>query len=201
MRLIAILLLVMASGCWGQSIGSNVTVSYCDSKDHCIPANEFLAQNHVTLSSPVSSGDHDCSPTPGKPGFLTCGPQPKPLKNGPVQTGPADIDHGVFDVAPSKPLKCGKWEHVIDGKCVADPLLLTNKPPPLPIKCNKYEHGEWGYDRQWNLEQQCKPDMHSLTEKEWQDLMDRLAHLEFAMKCQTQGCTMEEIRNRWKAKP
>ena len=62
--------------------------------------------------------------------------------------------------------------------------------PPKPLKCGKYQHVEWqirakvigipGGDPYEHVpgSEYCADDMHSVTEKEWQELMARLKALE-----------------------
>ena len=67
---------------------------------------------------------------------------------------------------------------------------LPNVPEckPAPLKCGKYEHVETVPDKNyvgWGMhavKDACKPDMHSVTEKEWQELMARLGKLEAPRK-------------------
>ena len=75
----------------------------------------------------------------------------------------------------------------------ADPNSNSVKcePQPAPLKCGKYEHPEatdcntcdpkihiCTLMNYINVPAHCAPDLHTVTEREWQELMERLKKLE-----------------------
>ncbi len=71
---------------------------------------------------------------------------------------PETIIKGKWETVPA-PLKCGKYEHVDPGVCHAsskDPDVICDKP-------------------------HCAPDLHTVTEKEWQELQAELKTLRTAI--------------------
>lgn len=92
------------------------------------------------------------------------------------QPEPIGVMQNKVEVKPA-PLKCGKYEHVEhwpDGQCGPEwcdkdgNVCFANCPPPPP-------------DR-------CVPDLHTVTEKEWQELMKRMNDLEERLKCYGRPC-------------
>ena len=73
---------------------------------------------------------------------------------------------------PAKPLKCGKYQHVEqvpDCAVSGDAVVCTNGTQPGSVAMwTNATHPE------------CFPDMHSVTEKEWVFLLERLKRLEDA---------------------
>lgn len=70
--------------------------------------------------------------------------------------------------AMMKPLKCGKYEHL-------EPATTTvTSPSGTVFQTQTYQH--------------CAPDMHEVTEKEWQELQERLKALEKTLECYGKTC-------------
>jgi hypothetical protein len=64
---------------------------------------------------------------------------------------------------------------------------------PKPLKCGKYQHVEPTCESDGNVticngSPKCADDMHSVTEKEWQELVGRLKELEERLKCYGKPC-------------
>ena len=75
-------------------------------------------------------------------------------------------------------LCAGCWGQQLNG-ITAEKGIQQPAPQVAPLKCGKYEHVESVYSQLtgFKLRDTCAPDMHTLTEKEWQDLMQRIAWL------------------------
>ena len=90
-------------------------------------------------------------------------------------------------------LKCAGNQHIEgDGKSETANHCVDDKPAPL--KCEKYEHVEYEscprdqmVMKNWETgeftclrpeKSYCAPDLHTVTEREWQELLERLKKLE-----------------------
>ncbi len=118
-------------------------------------------------------------------GGIACGQKPPPMtgddcyhaKDGTFHCYQGDIDtpkvidqgvpisspsQGEIDAMNKKPLKCGKYQHL-------ETYAVCNKPngQMCPI----------GYGME-SYHDRCVDDLHTVTEKEWQELMSRLKKLE-----------------------
>lgn len=71
------------------------------------------------------------------------------------------------------PLKCGKYEHVEhwEGSCGPAPKECLTCLACWPVPPDR-----------------CAPDLHAVTEKEWQELMKRMNDLEERLKCYGRPC-------------
>ena len=86
---------------------------------------------------------------------------------------------------PVQVVTCVKWDSKT-GACIKGTNDATGKsyPQPAPLKCGKWTHFEpavevhVGGNIFKSLPDRCAPDLHTVTEKEWQELMARLKRLE-----------------------
>lgn len=92
----------------------------------------------------------------------------------PTGTHASMVQHGDLAgaecVADSKPapLKCVKWEHVERTEVICN--------PPDAIR-----RDDWLERCKVTPTFKCAPDMHTVTEKEWQELMEKMKKLENAL--------------------
>lgn len=70
-------------------------------------------------------------------------------------------NHGAGQTAKEEPLKCGKYQHIESPH----------------VECSKGGNGTPVFCDTW-VPEQCSDDIHIVTEREWQELMDRLRKLE-----------------------
>ena len=85
-------------------------------------------------------------------------------------------------IAPPVPLKCGKYQHVerASPKIIWD--SVTSRSGNEVCGGFHSEDGSFYVRNMCISENSCADDMHTLTEKEWQELMARLKALEARLK-------------------
>ena len=110
-----------------------------------------------------------------------------------------DYAKWVTDAVKQQPCTGGGKGHTNPPDCIPAEKYFKGKiPEPAPLKCGKYQHVQtWKADCDVFQAQgclkvdtpYCADDMHSVTEREWQEIMARLKKLEKATEpCRGPEC-------------